>query len=66
MRWSSRRAISSVFHVSRKICHVPRAKAVTGMRARMMRPGPWRLPLRTSCGGLSTIDVKFGSSAGLE
>lgn len=30
-----------------------------------MRPGPWRFPpVRTRFGGLSTIDMKFGSSAG--
>jgi len=28
-----------------------------------MRPGPWRLPVRTRLGGLSRIDMKFGSSA---
>ncbi len=30
-----------------------------------MRPGPCCLPLFTSVGGLSTIDRKFGSSAGV-
>lgn len=29
-----------------------------------MRPGPCRLPARTRLGGLSTMDIKFGSSAG--
>jgi hypothetical protein len=29
----------------------------------MMRPGPWRRPVRTRSGGLSTIEVKPGSSA---
>jgi hypothetical protein len=29
-----------------------------------MRPGPCRLPARTRFGGLSTIDIKLGSSAG--
>jgi hypothetical protein len=31
---------------------------------RTMRPGPCRLPARTRFGGLSTIDMKLGSSAG--
>ena len=35
------------------------------MMARTIRPGPCRRPpVRTSCGGLSRIEVKFGSSAG--
>lgn len=34
------------------------------MMARIMRPGPWRRPVRTSSGGLSRTEVKDGSSAG--
>ena len=78
---SSSLAINSVFQRSRKTCHVPRANAVKGMRARRisirgnqgwemrlpntMRPGPCRFPLFTRLGGLSTIEKKFGSSAGV-
>lgn len=40
---------------------------VEGPRNRIpsiIRPGPCRLPARTRLGGLSTMDMKFGSSAG--
>lgn len=36
MRRSSNLAMSSVFHPSRKTCHVPRAKAVIGIRASLV------------------------------
>lgn len=61
---SSHLAIRSVFQERRFTCQVPRKNAVMGMMARMMRPGPWRFPVRTSSGGLSTMDWKPGSSAG--
>jgi hypothetical protein len=31
---------------------------------RTIRPGPCLFPARTKVGGLSTMDMKFGSSAG--
>ena len=31
----------------------------------IINPGPCRLPLRIKVGGLSTMDIKFGSSAGI-
>lgn len=65
MMRSSHLAMRSVFHCNRKTCHVPRAKAVTGIRTRMMSPGPWRLPpVRTRVEGLSRMEWKDGSSAG--
>lgn len=68
MRRSSYLAIKSVFHPNLWTCQQPRKKAVMGIIPKIMRPRGlcfWP-PDRTSTGGLSTMDLKFGESAGLE
>lgn len=55
-------AISSVFQPRRWTCHEPRAKAVMGIMARIMRPGPCLLRWRTILAGASRMEIKSGSS----